>query len=150
MHRDMHGDKNDHELVGCTWMWCIRMNKCETCKDYDCLYKRTVDKQGNPTRNEYMVTFEKVIEDTLTELGYDSERNSATIVYSHMCSAIHHAVDTVLSTKRKSKASNAKSLRNRRGKGTKQQFKVVQSEIVKSSLSDFEAWVDEWLYYHIP
>ena len=69
-------------------------------------------------------------------------------MYSHMYSTIHHADDVVLSSKQRSKYTKLKVSEKTKGlcgKDTKKQFKSVQSEIVKSSLSDFEACVEEWV-----
>ena len=154
MHRDPHGEKNDHALVACTWKWRIRMSKRKQGKDYAKLFEQPYDKHGKPTANEYMIKFEKILEDTLTTLGYDEELNSTAEMYSHMCSAIHHAVDAVLPTKAKSRgikrrvSEETKKLfdqrRKLRGKGTKMEFKSIQDKIVKNSLKDFVSWVDEW------
>lgn len=65
-----------------------------------------------------------------------------------MYSTIHHADDVVLSSKQRSKYTKLKVSEKTKGlcgKDTKKQFKSVQSEIVKSSLSDFEACVEEWV-----
>ena len=43
MHRDLHGEKNDHALVECRWKWRIRTVKTQPSKDFNCLYEQQFD-----------------------------------------------------------------------------------------------------------
>ena len=43
IHRSIHGEKNDHALVECTWSWRVRVVKSKPVKDFSCLYVQHVD-----------------------------------------------------------------------------------------------------------
>ena len=154
IHRDLHGEKNDHALVECTWSWRIRTVKPRTRKDFDCLYTQERDKRGNLKQTGCMAQFEKAVDRKLVELNYDASADSATIMYEKMCGAIHFAIDTILPVRRRSScvcrkvSEKTKELYKRRSalckKGTHEQFAQVQKEIKESGLADFENWVREW------
>ena len=154
MHRDLHGDKNDHALVECKWTWRIRNVKTQACKDFDCLFTRTCDQAGNPTATGCMRKFEEAVTQKLAELEYDATVDSTTTMYDKMCASIHFAIDTVLPTRRRGTGVHRKVSEKTRAlfekrtalckRGTVEEFNQVQSEIKQSSLSDFENWVQEW------
>ena len=96
MHRDLHGEKNDHALVECRWKWRIRAVKPQPAKDFDCIYAQEQDGQGNPTVNQKRLAFIKAIEDKLADLQYDEVDDNTTEMYEKICAAIHHAIDTTL------------------------------------------------------
>jgi hypothetical protein len=150
-HRDLHGHKNDHALVECTWRWRLKAVRPQPVKDYDCLYEQKADDDGNPIKNEMLQAFEDELEHKLGELDY-SMYDSAAEMYRKFCTAVAHAVDTVLPTVKKKKgirrkiSDKTKSLFEQRKnmKGTKEEYAKVQSEIKESSLDDFKQWVSEW------
>ena len=143
MHRDLHGEKNDHALVDCQWKWRIRTVKPKLAKDFNCLYdKKSVRK-----------AFEAAVATKLRDLDYDVG-DSTTEMYAKMCAAIHHAIATTLpdrerrSNIRRKVSDRTKRLFEQRqllrGKGNKQQFDKIQADIKASSLDDFKEWVGEW------
>jgi hypothetical protein len=154
IHRDLHGERNDHALVECQWKWRIRSTRSTPCKDYECLYAQHYDSEGNPCENPVMCKFEEAINAKLAELAYDADNDDTTAMYDKICSAIHHAVESVLPTRAKTsgvrrEVSQAtqrlfEERTKMRGKCTYDQFKELQQRIVSSSLKDFETWVDGW------
>ena len=144
IHRDIHGEKNDHALVQCTWKWRIRTIKPKLCRDLHCLY----------TQEKIMKAFEDVVESKLTELRFSARDDSTTDMYCKICSAINHAIEETVPTKvrkqgtRREVSDATKHLfaeRDKlRGQGTKEQYDDVQSKIKASSLKDFEHWVSKW------
>ena len=151
IHRDIHGERNDHALVECKWKWRLRVTKQKECKDYGCLYSVHTDTDGNPIPNPKMQEFEKTIMQQLLELEYNAETDSATAIYDKMCTAISFAVDAVVPTRTQGQgvhrevSDRTKALFEQRTrlckKGTAAQFKSIQAKIKESSLADFEAWV---------
>ena len=154
IHRDLHGERNDHALVACKWTWRIRTKKNRTCKDFNCLYTQERDKYGNPKPNEHMCKFEEVVNEKLAETRYDALNDSATEMYDKICTAIHFAIETVLPTRRRGTgvhrkvSAKTKELYEHRTalckQGTAEQFARVQKDIRESSLADFENWVQQW------
>ena len=75
-------------------------------------------------------------------------------MYTKMCAAIHHAIDTTLpdcqkrnGIKRKVSDRTKRLFEERQklcGQGNKEEFDNVQGQIKASSLEDFEDWVGEW------
>ena len=137
MHRDLHGEKNDHALVECKWTWRIRTKKTQACKDFDCLFTQKRDKAGSPT--ECMIQFEEVVSKKLKELAYDATTNSATEMYDKICESINFAMDTVLPTRRRGTGVHRKvsektrALYEKRTRlckhGTVEEFNQVQNAI---------------------
>ena len=149
MHRNLHGERNDHALLECTWRWRIRQIARTPCKDYDCLYIESKDEQGRPIPNEKLQQFEYAIETKLEELDFDADADDSTTIYEKMCAAIQHAVDTTLPDQKKSRGIKSKisehtqsfyeTRRQLRGKGTNEQFEALQGQIVTVTLPTFNA-----------
>ena len=88
------------------------------------------------------------------ELQFDAKKDTTTQLYDKLCAAIQHAVDVALPERVMSKgvkrdvSEETKALfderTNLKGRGTKEQYDEVQGKIKKSSLADFESWVNEW------
>lgn len=102
-----------------------------------------------------MDAFERSVQAKLHELEYNATTDPTPDMYDKICSAIQHAVDEVLPTvRRKGNGVRRKVSETTRalyaqrtklcGQGSKEQFDKIQSEIRKSSLQDFERWVQEW------
>ena len=154
MHRDLHGEKNDHALVECVWSWRIRSVKPRARRDFACLYTQERDRRGNLKQTGCMQKFEKAVDSKLAELEYDAASDSATKMYEKMCAAIHFAIDTILPIRRRGScvrrkvSEKTKDLYTRRSamrnQGTHEQFAQIQKEIKESGLADFENWVREW------
>ena len=154
IHRDLHGERNDHALVECVWAWRIRVKKTQARRDYSSLYKQEADGQGKPVANPTLVEFEAAVDTKLDELEYNATTDNTTAMYAKICAAINFAADTVLPSRRKGAgikrdvSDKTKQLferrKNMRNKGTKVQFQQVQAEIKTSSLEDFQSWVAKW------
>lgn len=148
MHRDIHGEKNDHTLVECIWKWRMRVTKSKRSKDYTCLFTQGVDV------NEKMQAFEQAIKQKLEEQQYSTADDNTTMMYDKMCNAIQHASDIVLEERehkggiRREVSEKTQNLFKKRtqlkGKGTQQQYSDVQKKIKASSLADFKSWVGKW------
>ena len=144
IHRDIHGEKNDHALVQCTWKWRIRTIKSKQCRDLDCLF----------TQEKIMRTFEDTVETKLEELQFSASDDSTTDMYFKICSSIKHAIETTVPVRKKKQGvrrevSDATQKlfevrRKLRGRGTKKQYDDVQAKIKTSSLKDFVDWVGKW------
>ena len=76
--RDLHGEKNDHALVECSWTWRIRTHKSPPRKDFSGLYENPTDEHGKPIENTLRTEFEESTQSTLDAQGYDAETDSAT------------------------------------------------------------------------
>ena len=74
IHRDIHGERNDHALVQCNWNWRIRTIKTQPCKDLNCLFTQETDDHGNPAVNIHMVDFEAAVDAKLVELKYSASK----------------------------------------------------------------------------
>lgn len=154
IHRDIHGERNDHALVECSWKWRIKMQKSKPSKDFECLYASHVDDQGAPVENPTMVKFEAAITEHLQGQQFDTNSDTTTALYAKMCTAIQHAIDTVLPDTtvkpgiRRKVSDHTRSLYEKRtrlrGQGTPEQYQQVNKDIKESSLRDFENWVEEW------
>ena len=106
-HRDLHGHKNDHALVECTWRWRLKTVRSQSVKDYDYLYEQKIDDNGNPIKDEILQAFEDELEHNLGDLDY-SMYDSATDMYRKFCTAVVHAVKIILSTIKKRKGIRRK------------------------------------------
>ena len=154
IHRDLHGEKNDHALVECIWTWRIRTKKTRARRDFSCLFTRERGPSGNFKKTKCMRKFEEVVETKFVDLNYNAVNDSTTEMYDKMCSAIQLAINTVLPSRRRGSgvrrevSEKTKELYERRTKlckqGTKEQFEQVQREIKESSLADFKNWVEKW------
>ena len=154
MHRDLHGEKNDHALLECVWQWRIRTVKPRVRKDFACLFNQVRDKNGNLKENAYMTKFENIVEDKLTDLRYDAAKDSTKIMYDKLCTAIHLAMEKTLPARRRGTSVHRKvsertkdlfrRRREMRTNGTEEQFDQIQKEIRESSLADYTSWVREW------
>ena len=155
IHRDLHGEKNDHALVECIWNWRIHTEKPRPRRDFACLYTQERDRRGQPKKTGCMIKFEEVVEGKLSELGYNAIKDSTTEMYEKMCVAIHTAMHTILPSRRRRSSAVRRRVSERtknlfkqrtalRKKGTEAQFAQIQKEIRSSSLADYTAWVQEW------
>ena len=118
IHRDLHGENNDHALLECVWKWRIRNVKTRTRKDFSCLYTQKRDTHGNPKKTVCMQKFEATVESKLTELNYNAMNDSTSTMYEKICTAIHSAMETHLPTRRR-----GTSVRRRVSERTKALFK---------------------------
>ena len=141
--RDVHGEKNDHALVECVFKWRLRSVKQKTCKDFQSLRTQdTLDK------------FDSAVIAKKSELQFDATKDSTTQLYDKLCKAIQHAVETVLPKRikrngvKREVSEKTRALfderTNLRGRGTQEQYGNLQRRIKKSSLADFETWVNKW------
>ena len=80
MHRDLHGERNDHALVECTWRWRIRQITRTPSKDFACLYRESTDEEGRTIPNEKLQQFERAIEVKLEELDFDADVDDVTTI----------------------------------------------------------------------
>ena len=96
IHRDLHGEKNDHALVECLWKWRIRTVKPQPAKDFEPLYAQKYSATGKLLPNEAKIAFEEAIKAKLLELDYDEVDDDPAAMYDKICTAIHHAIDTTL------------------------------------------------------
>ena len=155
IHRDIHGERNDHALVECNWKWRIR-TKTQPCKDLNCLFAQETDEHGIPAVNTHMmVDFEAAMDAKPIELKYSaSNDNTTTDMYAKKCTIINHAIDSTVPTRTKKQGARRevskktqelfKQREQLRGRGTKSQYADIQSRIKQSSLEDFEKWVGKW------
>ena len=144
IYRDLHGEKNDHALLECTWTWRIRMQKKEKCKDLDCLYEDPTDEEGKPIENVIRTEFQESVAASLTQQGYDAVNDDTTTMYEKTVNAINHAIETVIPTKEKTSgirrevSEHTESLYKKRtqlcGQGTAEQYREIQREIKASAL----------------
>ena len=154
IHRDLHGEKNDHALLECVWKWRIRNVKTRARKDFSCLYTQERDAHDNPKKTVCMLKFEATVESKLTELGYDAINDSTSTMYEKICTAIHSAMEVHLPTRRRGTcirrrvSERTKALFKHRSAlcktDTQEQFAQVQKQIKDSSLADYTEWVQEW------
>ena len=152
MHRDLHGHRNDHALLECSWKWRLRSPKVAPAKDFGGLYTQMVDEKGNPIENKLLTAFENTIERKLQDQQYSAVDDDASAMYAKFCKAVEHAIEAVLPTKRKRRgvrrkvSDRTKALYEKRRlmKGTRADYKQVQGDIKTSSLQDYEDWVGEW------
>ena len=154
IHRDIHGERNDHALVECNWKWRIRTIKSQPRKDLNCLYTQVKDANGNPTANPHMLAFEEALDAKLKELKYSASDDNTTAMYAKICTAIEHAIDATVpncarkqGVRREVSEATQKLFKQReqlRGRGTKAQYADIQGKIKASSLQDFENWVGKW------
>ena len=102
IHRDIHGERNDHALVECNWKWRIR-TKTQPCKDLNCLFAQETDEHGIPAVNTHMmVDFEAAMDAKPIELKYSaSNDNTTTDMYAKKCTIINHAIDSTVPTRTK-------------------------------------------------
>ena len=108
IHRDIHGDKNDHALVSSTWTWRIRSPKKIPDKDFNVLL------EGDPRRNKYLQDFNAAVQLKHDELSANGA-NDAHTLYANMSAAIAHAIDKVLPTVIRTKGVKRKvSVRTRK------------------------------------
>ena len=151
IHRDLHGFKNDHALVKCTWKWRLRIRKKKPAKDFSCLYVQETDEHGNSIENLKLCAFNNAVTAKLHELNYSKEQDTTTQMHAKLCEAVTFAVNTVLPTRTKTLgttrkvSAKTKDLFNKRRdmQGNKDQYAQVQKEIVASSLDDYQKWVRE-------
>ena len=151
IHRDRHGEKNDHALVECQWKWRIRNNKPRPCKDFEAVFSPEQGKDDNPQQHENIKKFETAVQTKLDELQFDATSDNTAAMYDKMCTAISQAVEETVPTRQKKKgikrkvSSRTKQLYAKRTKmqGNKAQYEDIQKRIVKSSLDDFTEWVSE-------
>ena len=162
MHRDLHGEKNDHGLVASKWKWRIRSPKAKTSKDFSVLTRKTYDEAGNQIKNKYLAAFSQTVREKVIELQQQHEQESetkqaaelsdTTVMHKIICAAIGHAVDVVIpEAKRtrgvKRKVSEAtKRLYERRTNMqgcTQEQYDDINRRIKEAGLQDFRKWVEE-------
>ena len=154
IHRDIHGERNDHALVHCIWKWRLRVTKSKPCKDLNYLFSQKKDEHGNPVSKARMATFETAVEDKLEQLNFSASNDNATDMHSKICTAINHAIETTVPSrvvkqgaKREVSEATQKLFKDReklRGQGSPEQYDEIQSKIKKSSLADFTNWVEKW------
>ena len=75
IHRDIHGEKNDHALVQCTWKRRIRVVKPKLRRDLDCLSKQA----------KVMKAFEAAVEEKLIELRFSASTDSTCPFCGRFC-----------------------------------------------------------------
>ena len=127
MHRNVHGQKSDHALLACTWKWRIRTEKSTPVKDFSCF-----SATGSKTTR---AKFNAAVTSKLDELHYDLEDN-ATDMYTKICQAIRHAVESTLPTVARKKgikrtvSARTQALYDLRTNmaGTKAQYKEIQKK----------------------
>ena len=143
MRRDIHGERNDHALLQCNWKWRLRCVKQKPCRDFQSLRERST-----------LAKFDEAVSKKAKELCFDADKDTTTQLYSKLCDAIQHAVQSTLPERvmrkgvKREVSEQTKALFNQRtnlkGRGTKEQYDNVQEKIKESSLTDFEMWVDKW------
>ena len=109
IHRDRHGEKNDHALVESLWTWRIKTVKQPPAKDFQALLKETRDDQGNICPNPARVAFTEAVKQKLSELDHSGDLDAET-QHRYLCEAITHAIDTTLPDKAKSAGPQRKVL----------------------------------------
>ena len=150
IHRNLHGEKDDHALLHTKWKWRIHSPKTRIVKDFTALTKVWRDEQGNLIANPTLNAFSAVVESKMTELG--SQDMDAIALHKCMSAAIKYAIDTTLpnterngGTKRCVSATT-KGLfekRTRMKNRNQAQYSELQKKIRESSLRDFQNWVEE-------
>ena len=149
IHRDSHGEKNDHELVESVWKWRIRSPKPEAAKDFSVLLDETYDTDGKKVLNKYLVDFDEAVCQKLRELHHEQATDAATM-HSNMNATIGHAVDSVLPEIKRTKgvkhkvSAETKKLYERRANmqgSTHAQYDEINKEIRDAGLRDFRDWV---------
>ena len=121
----------------------MRCEKQKPSKDFQSLHSQVT-----------LQKFDKAVLAKAAELQFNAQADTTTQMYDKLCTAIHHAIDTVLPERvmrkriKREVSEKTKSLydkrTNTRGRGTKEEYDNVQENIKKSSLADFESWVSEW------
>ena len=155
IHRDRHGEKNDHALVECRWKWRIRKNKPSPCRDFAAVFNPGLEENESPKQNQGIAKFEAAVQTKLAELLFDATDDNTAEMYDKMCRAINHAVNTTVPIKMKKKGIKRKVSKQTKQlyatrtkmKGNQAQYEDIQQRIVKSSLADYESWVSEWADY---
>jgi hypothetical protein len=136
IHRDLHGHKNDHALLSCRWRWRIRTHKPKPAKDFSLL-----SKDGDKA---IKAKFDEAVATKLAELHSDADKDSTQKIYADMCTAITHAVNTVLPTVKKRRrvkrkvSERTKALYEQRSNMqgcTAGEFKALQAKIKQSGLA---------------
>ena len=62
MHRNKHGQRDDHALVECSWKWRLRKVKTRPTRDFSVLYAdKCTDVAGNTTPNTTLTEFDKAM-----------------------------------------------------------------------------------------
>ena len=154
IHRNIHGEKDDHTLLESVWKWRIRNAKEIPTKDFDKLTEEVKDEQGNVKENETLTAFNDAVERKLDELGCprDSDAVDAVSLYQFMNEAIAYAIDTVLPDVQRTRgvkretSQRTKDLYAKRPKMkgcTQGQFDEHQEKIKESTLRDFKEWVEK-------
>ena len=88
MHRNIHGHKDDHALLACTWKWRLRKEKSIPTKDFSCLDDLGMDKDGIPIKNKFLDDFNTAVNSKLESLAY-GDNDSATAMYNKICADIY-------------------------------------------------------------
>ena len=154
MHRDLHGEKNDHALVESKWKWRIRSPQPVLSKDFNVLLQHSLDDAGNRLHNRYLQDFSQTVSQKATELIdlQHGQALDATTMHAIMCAAIGHAVNVVLPDIKRTKgvkravSEATKTLYERRGNmqgSTQAQYDEINKEIRESGLNDFRGWVKD-------
>ena len=150
IHRDIHGNKNDHGLVESTWRWRIRSVQPVPAKDFGVLSNTVLDDEGPPQPSPELTQFGEAVSLKLQELGHTGTED-ATTMYSNLCASIKFAIDTVLPTVPKHKgikrevSEDTQQLfekRQQMHRCNQQQHDNMQSAIKESCLQDYVKWVE--------
>ena len=151
IHRSITGRKSDHALLECTWKWRMRMKKSKSVPDFTTLSTEELDEEGKPTTNRYVIEFGQAVSKKLEELSH-CMTDSATKMHKDMCTAISHAIETVLPTVKRSKGARRKVSEHTKGlykkriamkDADKAELRKLQTEIREAGLTDFKHWVSE-------
>ena len=149
-HRNIRG-RADHALVCCKWTWRLQTCKPKKTKDFAILNAKT--KEGRAI----IAGFNEAVVAKSAELSKGDAILTVEQQYMHLCTAIRHAITTVLPDKKREKrttrtvSKRTKDLfekRTRLGKSheqkrTKAEYKTIQKQIKESSLRDHADWVEK-------
>lgn len=131
-------------------MWRLQTSKPEKTKDFSALDASTL------TGRQTIAEFNKVVDEKTEELSAGHETYTIAQQYTNLCTAVNHAIQSVLPDKKKGKRfARVVSKRTRdlfkvrekmdksNAKRTKADYDKLQKRIKESSMQDHAEWVSK-------